>query len=49
MAAVECEAVAAEVSKFDINVPEIEIEGRKYKQVLRSPETYRTLRNQKIY
>ena len=38
--AVECEAVAAELSKFDLNVPEIEVDGRSYKQVLRSTETY---------
>lgn len=38
--AVECEAIAEELSKFDLNVPEIKIEGRIYKQVLRSGETY---------
>ena len=38
--AVECEAVATELSKFDLNVPEIEVAGRSYKQVLRSGETY---------
>jgi hypothetical protein len=38
--AVECEAVAAELRKFDLNVPEIEVAGRSYKQVLRSGETY---------
>jgi hypothetical protein len=38
--AVECEAVEAELAKFDIDVPEIEIAGRRYKQVVRSPESY---------
>lgn len=37
---VECQAVAEELSKFDLNVPEIKIEGRSCKQVLRSGETY---------
>lgn len=40
VAAVECEAVAAELAKFDLNVREIEIAGRRYKQVLRSGESY---------
>jgi len=40
VAAVECEAVGEELTKFDIDVPEIKIEGRSYKQVLRSGETY---------
>lgn len=40
VAAVECEAVGEELAKFDIDVPEIKIAGRSYKQVLRSPETY---------
>lgn len=38
--AVECEAVATELAKFDVNVPEIEVAGRRYKQVLRSGESY---------
>jgi hypothetical protein len=40
VAEVECEAIEEELRKFDVNVPEIEIEGRKYKQVVRSSETY---------
>ena len=40
VAAVECEAVGEELAKYDIDVPEIKIEGLSYKRVLRSSETY---------
>jgi hypothetical protein len=40
VAAVECEAIGEELKKFDLNVPEIEINGYSYKQVLRSGENY---------
>lgn len=40
VAAVECEAIAEELKKFDLNVPEIEVNGYSYKQVLRSGESY---------
>lgn len=40
VSAVECEVTGEELAKFDLNVPEIEIAGRGYKQVLRSGETY---------
>ena len=37
---VECEAIGAELKKFDVDVPAVEIAGRMYKQVLRSESTY---------
>jgi len=39
-AAAECEAVAEEIARFDVNAPVVLIEGVPHRQVLRCQETY---------
>ena len=39
-AAVECEALAEELAKFDVDVPVVEVEGVAHRRVLRCEETY---------
>ena len=39
-AAAECEAVAEEIARFDVNVPVVRIDGVPHRQVLRCEETY---------
>lgn len=39
-AAAECEAVAEEIARFDVNAPVVLIEGVPHRQVLRCEETY---------
>ncbi len=38
--AVECELLGEELARWDVDLPRLEIEGRSYRQVLRSEKTY---------
>lgn len=41
--AVECECLGAELKRYDVVAPEVEVGGRLYREVLTSPETYLTV------
>jgi hypothetical protein len=38
--AAECEVLAAELARWDIDLPRLEVDGERYRRVLRSEATY---------